>query len=173
MQKYNNRIEVPDKYKWDLSSFFKNEQEFEDTLEKAKKLAEELKKYKGCITHANRLYEFLTKRLEISVSWEDLYVYAYLLNDQELGNSENMSKKNATQQLFGKINAYLSFFEPELLALSKEEYEKIPKNKIELFKTNSNKNYQFTYNPKKTLNEQKITYCVCLKHSTLILSLLL
>jgi len=38
-----------------------------------------------------------------------------------------------------------------------EDYNKIPKNKIELFETNANKEYTFTYNPNKTLEEQDVS----------------
>lgn len=41
--------------------------------------------------------------------------------------------------------------------ISKEDYEKIPANKIELFKLNSNKEYEFTYSPEKTLDEQNVS----------------
>lgn len=38
-----------------------------------------------------------------------------------------------------------------------EEYNKIPKTKIELFETNANKEYIFNYDPSKTLEEQKVS----------------
>ena len=41
--------------------------------------------------------------------------------------------------------------------ISKEDYEKIPKSKIELYKTNANKDYVFNYNPTKTLDEQNVS----------------
>lgn len=41
--------------------------------------------------------------------------------------------------------------------ISKEEYSKIPKEKINLFETNTNKSYKFNYNPKKTLDEQGVS----------------
>ena len=41
--------------------------------------------------------------------------------------------------------------------ISKEDYEKIPENKIELFELNSNKEYKFVYNPEKTLDEQNVS----------------
>ena len=41
--------------------------------------------------------------------------------------------------------------------ISKEDYEKIPESKIELFKINSNKEYNFVYNPEKTLEEQNVS----------------
>jgi len=41
--------------------------------------------------------------------------------------------------------------------ISKEDYEKIPNSKIELFETNQNKEYIFEYNPNKTLEEQNVS----------------
>ncbi len=38
-----------------------------------------------------------------------------------------------------------------------EDYNKIPKTKIELFKTNANNGYIFNYDPSKTLEEQKVS----------------
>ena len=38
-----------------------------------------------------------------------------------------------------------------------EDYNKIPKNKIEVFEANSNKEYEFIYNPNKTLDEQNVS----------------
>lgn len=38
-----------------------------------------------------------------------------------------------------------------------EDYNKIPKKKIELFETNANKGYVFNYNPSKTLQEQNVS----------------
>ena len=40
--------------------------------------------------------------------------------------------------------------------LSRDEYEKIPKEKVEFYKNNKDSLYQFKYNPYKTLNEQKV-----------------
>ena len=42
MQKYNSRKEVPEKYKWDLTPFFKDEKEFDKVLNETKKKIEEL-----------------------------------------------------------------------------------------------------------------------------------
>ncbi len=53
-------------------------------------------------------------------------------------------------------NAYSEVLEI-LKFISKEDYEKIPANKIELFKLNSNKEYEFIYDPKKTLDEQNVS----------------
>lgn len=38
-----------------------------------------------------------------------------------------------------------------------KDYNKIPKNKIELFEKNANNEHRFKYNPNKTLEEQNVT----------------
>lgn len=53
-------------------------------------------------------------------------------------------------------NAYSEVLEI-LKYISKEDYEKIPSSKIELFETNHNKEYIFKYNPNKTLDEQNVS----------------
>lgn len=53
-------------------------------------------------------------------------------------------------------NAYSEVLEI-LKFISKEDYEKIPENKIELFNLNANKEYNFVYNPEKTLEEQNVS----------------
>ena len=38
-----------------------------------------------------------------------------------------------------------------------EDYNKIPKDKIEIFETYANKEYNFEYDPQKTLKEQNVS----------------
>ena len=157
MQKYNNRSEVPEEFKWDLTPFFKNEEEFNATLKECSKLIDELKSYVGCTKDADKLYEFLNKQVEAMALWEDLYVYSYLINDQELGISENLVRKNKTEKLEMELMQNSSFFAPELLKLSKEDYEKlfVSNHKLEEFRSDLDK----TYREKEhilTENEEKI-----------------
>ena len=53
-------------------------------------------------------------------------------------------------------NAYTEVLEI-LNYVSIEDYNKIPKSKIDLFKINANKDYVFRYNPNKTLDEQNVS----------------
>lgn len=53
-------------------------------------------------------------------------------------------------------NAYSEVLEI-LKHISKEDYNKIPKQRIKLFETSANKNYEFTYNPDQTLDEQNVS----------------
>ena len=53
-------------------------------------------------------------------------------------------------------NAYKEVLEI-LKYISIEEYNKIPKIKIDIFEKYANKNYQFEYNPSLTLEEQNVS----------------
>lgn len=125
MQKYKNRSEVPEKYKWSLVEFFKDEDDFNENYKVCEKQIEDLLNYRGCTKDSDKLYEYLDKEINASAIWEDLYVYSYLINDQELGISKNVERLNKAQNLGMKLESNTSFFSPELLKLEKNEYEKL------------------------------------------------
>ena len=56
---YKSRKEVPEKYKWDLTDFYKDEKEFEKSFKETSTLIKDLDKYKGCTKDAFKLYEYL------------------------------------------------------------------------------------------------------------------
>ena len=143
MEKYNSRNDVPEKYKWDLTEFFKDEEDFKSNYDKTVEEVKSLNEYIGCTRDSNKLYEFLTKNIKVCSTVLDLYVYAYLINDQELGISESMDRKAKTEKLYSDYSNAVSFFEPELLELSKKEYEKLYENKkLAEFKNNLDKIYR-------------------------------
>lgn len=53
-------------------------------------------------------------------------------------------------------NAYSEVLEI-IKFIPKEDYNKIPRKKIELFEIKANKDYEFFYNPEKTLDEQNVS----------------
>jgi oligoendopeptidase F len=125
MKVYKSRSEVPDKYKWDLTAFFKNEDEFKKVLKEYQDKVKNISKYAGCTKDADKLYEFIKYDEDVCANVENLYVYAYLVNDQELGVSKSQEHKSSAEMLMAEYDASTSFFAPELLKLSKEEYDKL------------------------------------------------
>ena len=55
-----------------------------------------------------------------------------------------------------RANAYIELLEI-LKYLTPEDYDKIPKEKIEVFQTYANRKYNFNYDPDKTLQEQNVS----------------
>ena len=129
MQKYKSREEVPEKYKWNLTDFFKDEKDYQDNFKKCQKLVKELSKYKGCTKDSKLLQEYIEKDLEASDLLENLYGYSYLINDQVIGIQKSIERLGKCENLINELNINESFFEPELLKLSKKDYEELFKNK--------------------------------------------
>ncbi|MBP5679252.1 MAG: oligoendopeptidase F family protein [Bacilli bacterium] len=123
MKNYKNRSSVEEKYKWDLTEYIDGEESFQKTFQKTLQNIEKLGSYVGCTKNPKQLYDFLQLQTEVIADWEDLYVYAYLVNDQELGIPESIERKNQTEILNLELVNHIHFFAPELLKLSKKDYE--------------------------------------------------
>ena len=128
MQTYNNRSEVPDKYKWNLNEYFKNEDELKETIKKTEEMIKRIPEYKGTLKDSNKVLECMDLIFETGFNVEDIYVYTYLVNDQELGNSNSMKNKSIAENLYAKYSSSLSFFDPEILSLNEEEYKSLFEN---------------------------------------------
>ncbi len=129
MQKYKNRNEVPDKYKWDISEYCKDDKEFNELYEEAKKMVDELPNYVGCTNDKDKLYEYIKLSTDTNSLIDRLYVYALMLNDQELGISSSQEKVSKIEDLYNNYSINTNFFEPELLELDKESYNNLFKKK--------------------------------------------
>ena len=135
MKKYNSRSEVPEEYKWDLKDIFKDTSEYDKAFIELKNNIEKLSTYVGCTKDSNKLYEFLQLDNNTLALLYRINVYAFLINDQELGISENMDRMSKAEEQEAKYSNAVSFFSPELLELSKEEYEALFENdKLNEFK---------------------------------------
>ena len=125
MSKYNSRSDVPEKYKWNLDDFYKDDNEFEKSLEDASNKISKFKDYKGKLKDGKKLFELLTLDNETTCLVDNLYVYAHLKNDEELGNSNNIKRQNKAIKLITDYSNAVSFIEPEILSFTKEEFNKL------------------------------------------------
>jgi len=87
MNKYKSRKDVPDKYKWDLTDFFKNDEEFDKLLNEVNEEIKKIKNFIGCTKNSKKLYKFLIFDINLNSKIDNLYAYAVLKNDEELGIS--------------------------------------------------------------------------------------
>ena len=125
MSKYKSRSEVPTEYKWDLSDFYKDDKEFNKELEETKKRIIEESKYRGCTKSGKTLYDFLKYDEVTECMVENLYMYSFMKDDEELGKKENIDRKNKATLLLTDYGNMISFFSPELLELSKADFNKL------------------------------------------------
>ena len=122
MQTYQNRNEVPVKYKWNTELYFKNEEEYQAAYQKCQQQIALFKNYQNYIKNPQKLYEFLNLLVDVNKIEGCLEVYAMALDDQELGIPENAARLGALEDLICQFEVSTNFFRSELLKLSKEEY---------------------------------------------------
>ena len=68
MKKYNNRSEVPEKYKWNLDEYYKSYEEFDKDYKKISSRLKELDGYKGKLKDSKKLLEFIEKHIHLEDS---------------------------------------------------------------------------------------------------------
>ncbi len=120
-----------EKYKWDLTRIFKNNNEFKETIKEVNKLLDKIIKYQGKILDSDKsLLELLELDEKIELLTERVYVYAHLGYYDNMGNVTFQSLKEESLNLINKVSSITSFITPELLSSSYDTVKKfISKNK--------------------------------------------
>lgn len=137
MKEYNNREEVPIEYRCDLSDYFNHMEDWNKEYELVSKELDKIDTYRDCLKDAKRLEEYLTFDERLNSRILNLFVYAYVSSDLDLKNNEYKDIKNKMYQLDSIYEQKDSFFQSDLVKLTKEEYN-------HLFKENSHlEKYRF------------------------------
>ena len=119
------RNEIENIYKWDLTSLYKNEDEYNNDFKLLKDKVSEILEYKNKIASSDKtLLEFLKIYIDIEETVTSLYVYANCLKDVDVTNHENQMRVDEILNYYSYINEVLSFATPELL---KTDYKLIKK----------------------------------------------
>ena len=83
-----------DKYNWDLSKIFKDENEFENSIKRINELTDKIIKYKGKIMKdSNSLFEFLCLDDELDLLIEKVYVYSFLKYYSDMSSNDYQNNK--------------------------------------------------------------------------------
>lgn len=116
MIKQKTRNEIDDKYKWDLTAIFKNDEEFLNELEKCKDIAHGLSKFKGHILDsADSLYDYFKTSERIERKLYKLYYYANLKHDEDTTNPKYQEYYQKIQKLLTTYSEETSFVAPEMM----------------------------------------------------------
>ncbi len=155
---YNTREEVPNKFKWDLSKMYKDNNEVESDIKKVNELTPKILDFKTHIMDSgDSLYEFLklTEKQDRLIS--KLYVYSKMSFDVDTKNNKSKSLMMKIEKLSESLNEKYSFIEPEMLESS---YDTVLKYIDENSKLKEYKFYLeqiFRYKPHSLkLNEEEI-----------------
>ena len=117
------RSEIEEKYKWDLTKIYENDEEWEKDYKEVSSNLKDIEKYKGKILEsANTLFEMVTTYFNVARKVEKVYIYAHLNYDAETGNTKYQNYDGMVKNLYRDFGVISSYIEPELL---ESDYSKI------------------------------------------------
>ena len=137
--KEKSRCEIEEKYKWDLSSIYESDEEFENDYNILKEEIKEIEKYRNNILKsADNLLEFLETYFNLSRKLEKLYMYAHLNHDSDTTENKYQVFYGKVSNLYQEFDNLTTFIIPELI---KEDYSLIEKYMEEKEHIKAYKNY--------------------------------
>lgn len=116
------RKDIPDQYKWDLSALFKTDEDWDKELEELKKIAGEMSAFEGHLgDDADTLLAFLQKNDAMNFHATRLYVYANMHHHEDTGVTKYQSLSAKADDILVLCGSATSFMTPEILAIPEEK----------------------------------------------------
>ena len=124
-EKIRERKEIPESDKWNLSSIYKSDKEWEKDLAVLPELAKKAAGFKGKLGESKETLLNAFKAYEaILLKLETVYHYASLRHYADEGDSFATEMEGKAMIAYTQISADLSFFESELQTINEEELRK-------------------------------------------------
>ena len=116
--KIPTRDEVEEKNKWDLSSIYKSDDEWEAALKTLPELTKKVAEFKGKLgTSAETLLEALKTLEKSELQMETVYHYASLQHHANEDDSVATDREGRAMMAYTDMQAELSFIEPEIQSI--------------------------------------------------------
>ena len=130
-----NRAEIEEKFKWDLTKFCKNDEEFYSRLEAVAKQVSNFKKYEGKLSDEKLLFECLEFQTQLCKELSLIAVYANLRLCED--NADRKANEMCEKQgmVVSKLSIATSFIDVEI---SKFKTQKL----LDLQRNSKFKNYK-------------------------------
>ena len=118
------RNEINEKDTWDLSTIFETDQKWEEELALLTENTKEAASLEGhLLDSAESLLNITECYLDLSRRLEKLYVYAHMKNDQDTRVAKYQEYYAKAMTLYSQLDQVFSFYEPEFMAISEEQYQ--------------------------------------------------
>ena len=121
------RSKVPAKYKWDLSSYCKDDKEFFSRIKLIEARADEIKAFEGKLNDEEILLKVLNLDSEISLELEVLGNYAARRFEEDLSSSSGQQLESEFSRVATLLSVAGSYVTPEISKFSNEKLEKLKK----------------------------------------------
>jgi len=115
------RNQIDEKYKWDFSDIYENEQNWEKDFEWLKQNYQQYKKFEGKLsTSSNTLLECLqfNDKLDKKLNWIRLYVKMH--KDVDMKSEKYQKMWSSYSSLETEINVTRSYIQPEIISIPQE-----------------------------------------------------
>ena len=121
-----SREQIGDKYKWDLTVMYADDDAWETDFDKAKQLLKKAPGFTGKLAgSATTLFECLETRTALNQIVGDLFQYARLSRDLDNRVSKYQANFDRTAALTTEVATAFSFVEPELAAVDDNQLLKL------------------------------------------------
>jgi len=128
-----SRDQIEDKYKWDLTDLFANNEEWYTKKDEIKSKLTEFDVFEGKLGQsADTLYNCLKLMSQTKESLNRLFSYANHLSDEDMHKQDPVSMRQEIEQIGINLSAKLSFVEPEIIAIDSNTMTSFFKQKPEL-----------------------------------------
>ena len=128
IKKNPKREEVSPEDCWRLEDLYPSDQAWEADAQAIRQQLEDFAKYQDRLGESSSsLFAGLQAQDALLLRMERLYVYASQKSHQDMGNSFYQNMADRAQALMVQVGDGTSFVEPELLEISKEDWEKFRK----------------------------------------------
>ena len=119
------RNEIPEKYKWDLSAIYENEDAFELDMKKVRSMIEDFSKHEEDMTSTPQaLYSTFEDLFAAQRMLEKLYNYAARSYDVDMSQNKYQAMSARVMDLYNKLGEVSFFLSPRLLKLDRETLDK-------------------------------------------------
>ena len=134
-KKILKRGEMDPQYCWNTKDLYPDDGAWTAALEAAKALPEELAAYQGKLGEsADTLYRYLCRMEEVNRQVEQLFVYAFIRNDEDTANPTYQAMKGRCFSFVVQLSSACAFEGPELVAIPQETLDGFYAAKPELEK---------------------------------------
>lgn len=116
------RKDVPAKDKWDLSSIYKSDEEWEADLALLPSLTQNVLKFKGKLAQSSQtLLDALKAWEQAQLKLETVYHYASLQHHADEDDSTATDKEGRAMMAYTKMSSETSFFNPEIQSIDENK----------------------------------------------------
>lgn len=135
------REDIPEQYKWDLSTIYKNDEEWEKALSGLEEIAKPIEGFVGTLTKSPaNLRKWLDFSVELERAMMNVYEYAFLRQSEDNRDEKTQVMMSKAYGAIVRISARCSFADPEILALPEAELKALIESpEVEPFKVNLDK----------------------------------